>query len=100
MTDRRGHAPHFIPLPDNELPVGLVKQQGAQRFRCSYLIKHVQFFGECIADAWSKAEAKQRCQSKHLLGTSSSVGVMLADMQVAFMMAQCIDHIECFLVRP
>src|SRR5438105_5990881 len=35
-----------------------------------------------------------------MFGAPSSVGVMLANMQVALMMAERIDDIQCFLVRP
>src|SRR5216684_797420 len=100
MTDRRGHASHFIPLLDNELLVGLVEEQRIERCRRSSGIEQIQFLGKGVADARGKAEAKQRCQGKHMFRAPPSVSVMLANMQVALMMAERIDDIQCFLVRP
>src|SRR6266700_6224386 len=97
VTNGGSHATHVVPLLNDELLIGLVEQQCTQRPRRFRVIEQIQFLGEGVTDARGKAEAEQRCQGKHMLCAAPSVRVMLANMQVALMMAQCVDHVQRLL---
>ncbi len=99
MANGGSHAWHLIPLLQNEFGADLAERQGRERSRRLQITQQVQFLGEGVADARGEAEAEQRCQGKHLLGAASGIGVMLPNMQVALMMTERIDHIQCLLVR-
>ena len=88
------------PLFNDELLIGLVEQQCRERPRRFHLIEQIQFLGEGVTDTRGKAEAEQRCKDKHLFRAAPSIRVMLANMQITFVMAKRVDHIQCLLVRP
>ncbi len=52
-----------------------------------------------LADV-GETETKQRREGKHMLRTAASIRVMLLNMQITFMMAERIDHIQRFFIRP
>src|SRR5258708_4146056 len=49
---------------------------------------------ERVPDTRSKAVPKQSRQGKHLVGEPTSIGVMFLNMQITFVMAKRIDHIQ------
>ena len=54
---------------------------------------------ERVPQTWGKAKPKQCRKGKYMLCTTASIGVMLLNMQITFMMAERIDHIQRLLIR-
>src|SRR5215470_16807448 len=70
--------------------------RGPQCSSLFHLARQIQFLGEVVTDTRGKAEAEQ---GRYLLGSASCIREMLANMQVALMVAQRIDDIEGHFVR-
>ena len=84
--DRRARAQDFIPVVADDTDVDRAADDGRQRFVFRAGVQDIEpSIGE-IADARREAEAQEAAKAEHMVDGAGGVGVMLANVERAFMM--------------